>query len=71
MITQEECILVNFNVADFTRLHHDWLSSARHHDGLIVSRQRPIGDLLRRLLKLAEALESQEMKDRLEYLNNW
>ena len=67
----EARVLVTFNVADFALLHHEWMTSARGHQGLIVSSQRPIGDLLRRLLSLAGAVELQEMKDRLEFLSNW
>ena len=69
--SKENRVLVTFNVADYARLHHEWMTSARHHGGVIVSSQRPIGDLLRRLHNLAPALESQEMKDRLEFLSNW
>jgi hypothetical protein len=69
--SKENRVLVTFNVADFARLHHAWMASARHHSGVIVSSQRPIGDLLRRLNNLARALESQVMKDRLEFLSNW
>jgi hypothetical protein len=58
-------------VADFARLHDEWLSHSRHHAGRIVSSQRPIGDLLRRVAALASALDAQEMQDRLEFLNNW
>lgn len=63
--------LVTFNVSDFARLHHEWLAQGGHHAGLIVSQQRPIGDLLRRLLNLARSLSAADMQDRLEYLSRW
>jgi hypothetical protein len=63
--------LVTFNVSDFARLHHDWMIQGRHHCGVIVSQQRPLGDLLRRLLRLGRSLGAAEMIDRLEYLSNW
>src|SRR5206468_1368772 len=46
-------VLVTFNVAHFARLHTTWLRQGRHHAGIVVSSQRPIGDVLRRLLHLA------------------
>jgi hypothetical protein len=68
---QQGYVLVTFNVADFARLHHDWLTQNQHHAGLTVSDQRPIGDTLRRLLNLGRTLSAEEMVDRLEYLSNW
>ena len=60
-------VLLTFNVGHFARLHHEWLSGSRHHAGIIVSSQRPIGDFL----ALASSLTAEEMRDRLEYLSNW
>lgn len=63
--------LITFNVGDFARLHHDWINRGLHHHGLIVSQQRPLGDVLRRLIQLGRTLGSDDMVDRLEYLGNW
>ena len=68
---QESRVLVTFNVTDFARLHHDWMTTGNHHTGLVVSKQRSLGDTVRRLLHLAQALSAEEMQDRLEYLNQW
>lgn len=62
---------MTFNAGHFAALHEEWLVPGKHHSGIIVSRQRPIGDVIRRLLRLARALTAEEMVDRLEYLNNW
>jgi hypothetical protein len=43
----------------------------RHHAGIVVSSQRPIGDMLRRLLRLANTLNATAMQDRLEFLGDW
>lgn len=64
-------VLVTFNVAHFASLHTEWMKQGRHHAGIIVSAQRPIGDLLRRLLHLARTLDADAMRDRLEFLSNW
>jgi hypothetical protein len=50
---QEDRVFVTFNVAHFTQLHYQWMATSRHHAGVIVSRQRPIGEVIRRLLHLA------------------
>jgi hypothetical protein len=68
---QEDRVFVTFNVTHFAQLHYQWMTISRHHAGVIVSRQRPIGDVMRRLLHLARTLDADDMQDRLEYLSNW
>jgi hypothetical protein len=67
----DQRVFVTFNVAHFAALHGDWLRQGRHHAGIAVSSQRSLGDLLKRLLKLAEARDSEAMRDRLEFLSDW
>ncbi len=68
---QESRVLGTFNVTLFARLHHGWIKQSLSHAGLVVSRQRTVGDALRRLLHLAQSLTAEEMHNRLEYLSNW
>ena len=67
----EARVLVTFNVAHFAAMHSLWLQRGRHHAGIVVSSQRSIGDVLRRLINLANSLDSDQMADRLEYLSDW
>jgi hypothetical protein len=67
----EDRVLVTFNVGHFAALHDLWMARPRDHAGIIVSRQRTIGEVLRRLLNLAGALDSAAMKNRLEFLGDW
>jgi hypothetical protein len=69
--TSEQRAFVTFNVAHFAAFHTNWLQQGRHHSGIVVSAQRPIGDLIRRLSKLAGALDAETMRDRLEFLSDW
>ncbi len=62
---------VTFNVAHFVALHTAWLAQGRHHAGIGVSSQRPLSNLLRRLLHLAGTLDAATMQNRLEYLSDW
>jgi len=63
--------LVTFNVAHFAELHAYWLRQGRHHAGVIVSCQRSIGDVVRRLFHLSGQIDSESMRDRLEFLSDW
>jgi hypothetical protein len=67
----EQRSFVTFNVAHFAAMHAVWLRQGRHHSGMLLSNQRPLGDLLRRLLKLAAALDAEMMRDRMEFLSDW
>ncbi len=64
-------VLITFNVAHFTGLHTAWLRQGRHHAGIIVSNQRPVGDVVRGLLHLSSTLDAESMRDRLEFLSDW
>jgi hypothetical protein len=64
-------VLFTFNVGHFVELHATRLRVGRHHAGIIVSSQRPIGDVMRRLLHLSGTLDAESMHDRLEFLGDW
>ena len=64
-------VIVTFSVAHFAELHTDWMRDGRHHAGIVVSSQRSIGDVVRRLVSLAQSLNAESMHDRLEFLGDW
>jgi hypothetical protein len=64
-------VLVTFNVAHVSALHSAWMGAGRHHAGIVVASQRPIGDVVRRLFHLADTLDATAMQDRLEFLGDW
>lgn len=69
--TSEYRTVVTFNVADFVRLHTEWLAEGRSHAGIVVSSQRSIGDTLSRLWNVVNQLSEESMRDRLEFLSDW
>ena len=69
-------VLYSKNVRDFTRLHAEWVSSGRHHSGIIVASagakaQHGIGEQVRLLMNLLTTRTTAEMVDQLEFLSNW
>lgn len=64
-------VIFTFNTRDFALLHKQWAIAERHHAGIVVSDQGQVGQLARRLLKLADTLSAEEMQDRLELLGSW
>jgi uncharacterized protein DUF5615 len=66
--TQENRCLVTFNVGDFVRLDNRWMEAGREHAGTIVSKQLPIGEMLRRLLALLQKEGSDSMRIPVRFL---
>jgi hypothetical protein len=66
-------VVYSFNVADFCRTHPDFLRRSEPHAGIIVADQQtlPIGEQMRRLLRLMKTLSADDMRNRLEYLGAW
>jgi predicted nuclease of predicted toxin-antitoxin system len=64
-------VILTHNKRDFIILHKDFLENDRPHSGIIVTDQLPVGTLLKRTMKLWFTLNTDEMKNRLEFLSNW
>lgn len=69
--TEQGRVIFTFNRGDFFRLHTEWLSTNRHHSGIIVSDQVGTGVVMRRLLRLIDEKSANDMLDWLEFLSNW
>ena len=63
--------ILTHNVQDFPRIHYEFMEKGLSHKGIIVAEQVSIGEIVKRLLRLAAKLTAEDMEDRLEYLSNW
>jgi hypothetical protein len=61
--------LYSFNVGDYCRLH----AMGRSHAGLILAQQQryPVGEQMRRLLRIVAAKSAEDMRNRIEFLSAW
>jgi hypothetical protein len=66
--TEQNRCLVTFNVGDFVRLHNRWVAAGREHAGIIVSKQLPVGEMLRRLLSLLQKEDGDSMRGQVRFL---
>ena len=66
--TEKNRCLVTFNVGDFVRLHNRWFEAGREHAGIIVSKQLPVGESLRRLLALLQRESGDSMQGQVRFL---
>ncbi len=54
------------------RLHWQWLTIEKPHAGIIIVQNRlSVGEQLRRLARLAATRTPEQMRNRLEFLNDW
>jgi len=66
--------IVTNNIRDFVPLHARWLAEERPaHAGIVVFPQKgfSVGEVVRRLAHLSQTVSAEEMKNRIEWLNNW
>ena len=64
----EHCAIVTFNIADYVKLHLEYLASGKEHYGIILSEQISIGEIIRRLLALLNKFTADELKNNLWWL---
>lgn len=72
--TAEDRAILTFNTRDFAALHEQWVTAARPHAGIIVSRQlgsRAYGTLLRWTERLLNQVTADEMMNNLVHLEQF
>jgi predicted nuclease of predicted toxin-antitoxin system len=53
-------IVVTHDIADFVRIHQQWVAAGTPHAGIALSNIVPPGVLLKRLLRLCESMSEAE-----------
>src|SRR4030067_2970830 len=61
-------VLLSYNKRDFARIHYEYMKTNEHLSGIVLSDQLPVGQILKRLMRLYFSLSKEEMENRLEYL---
>jgi predicted nuclease of predicted toxin-antitoxin system len=66
-------VMITSNIADFARLHADWLKAGFNHSGIILIHQQKWGpgELARRIIRLLAGSPRNDMRNRMEFLSNW
>ena len=65
-------VIITSNIADFARLHAQWLKEGLGHNGLILVHQQKWGpgELARRIIRLLSDPPGKDMRDGIEFLGN-
>jgi hypothetical protein len=71
--TAQGRVLYTYNIADFYRLHMEYLAQGSSHAGIILARQQrySVCEQMRRLLILVTTMSAEEMKNSVEFLHRW
>jgi len=70
--TEDNRVIYSFNVGDFCRLHILYMVEGRNHGGIILSKQRySVGDQLRGILGLIDAVSAEDMRNQQVFLGNY
>lgn len=64
----QERTLLSFNATDYIALHLAYLAEGQSHAGILVAKQMPIGETLRRLLHFLNNFTQDEVRSQLYWL---
>ena len=68
--SSQKRVLFTFNVSDFLKLHDEFMTAGRRHGGILLSKQLPVGIVVKRLLKLLSRLRSDAIENNIIWLND-
>jgi len=67
----EHRAILTFNIGDFAVLHDQYMAEGKEHWGIILSNREPIGELLRRILRMLNSVSAEELKNQVRWLNEF
>ena len=69
--TSEDRTIFTFNVADFYKIHTEFVKKEINHSGIIFSKQLPIGTVVKALSKLLSFINSKDLQNNTIWLSDW
>lgn len=66
-----ERVIFTHNIADFYKIHSDFMKKEIEHSGIILSKQLPIGVIIKALLKLITNLNYEKVRNSVVWLSDW
>jgi hypothetical protein len=71
--TNANRVIYTFNAKHFCHLHRIFVKSGQEHSGIIIGHQQrfPIGEQLRRILRVFNERSIDNMRNQIEFLSNW
>ncbi len=69
LAASEERVVLTHDVADYIRLHRQWLEQREEHAGIIVSPRVSLSELVRRTIRLLESVSPEGVRNHLLWLS--
>lgn len=60
--------IFTFNTGDFSRLHREYIENRKNHFGIILSKQTPLGETIKRLTKFLFQHTVEEIKNNIFWI---
>ena len=67
--SSENRVILSFNVADFNKIHTDFIEKGLGHKGIILSKQLPIGVIVKALLRLLPDITPEKAGSNIMWLS--
>jgi predicted nuclease of predicted toxin-antitoxin system len=67
----EQRIFLTHNIADFVRIHLEYIRRGKKHCGIILSRQLPVGVIVKALLKFLSDPKAKDIQNQVIWLSEW
>lgn len=64
-------LLFTHNIADFAKLHVEYVRKGREHSGILLARQLPIGFTVKAMLKFLSSSKAKDVGNQLVWLSEW
>ena len=64
----EQRAIFTFNAGDFDKLHKEYIKSGKHHFGIILSKQIPLSETIKRLTKFLFEHSKEEIKNNIFWI---
>ncbi len=71
LASSEERVMVTHDIADFVKLHREWLAAGKSHSGIAVSSVVAPGMIIKRIAALSDSLSAGATANNLIFLANF
>ena len=69
--SSEKRVIFTHNIADFCKINSDFMKKELERNGIILSKQLPIGVIVKALLKLISNLNYEKVRNIIVWLSDW
>ena len=67
--SSENRVIFSFNVADFNKIHSEFINKGLNHSGIILSKQLPIGVIVKAFLRVLPDITPEKARNNIFWLS--